>query len=160
MEIRNTTHEDIETVLDIYDQAKKYMRANGNHNQWINGYPDRELVKQDINNGVSYVCLDRDKIVATFCYIPGIDPTYIHIYEGSWLNDEPYAVIHRIASIRHQQGVATFCLEWCFHQCKNLRIDTHRDNTIMQKLLLKNGFQYCGIIYLANGDERLAYQKI
>ena len=40
-----------------------------------------------------------------------------------------------------------------------IRIDTHRDNKIMQHNLLKYGFTYCGIIYLANGDERLAYQK-
>lgn len=160
MEIRNTILEDLDAVLDIYDKAKQYMRENGNLNQWVNGYPSRELVTTDINKGISYVCIDNNEIVATFCYIPGIDPTYIHIYEGSWLNDEPYSVIHRIASISHQKGVATYCLDWCFKQCNNLRIDTHRDNIIMQKLVLKNGFQYCGIIYLADGDERLAYQKI
>ena len=30
----------------------------------------------------------------------------------------------------------------------------------MQHILQKHGFRYCGIIYLLNGDERLAYQKI
>ncbi len=38
--------------------------------------------------------------------------------------------------------------------------DTHRDNHIMQHNILKHGFQYCGVILLANGDERLAYQKM
>ena len=30
----------------------------------------------------------------------------------------------------------------------------------MQHLLEKHGFSYCGIIYLANGDPRLAYQRL
>ena len=42
---------------------------------------------------------------------------------------------------------------------RNIRIDTHRDNRIMQHVLEKFGFTYCGIIYLLSGDERLAFQK-
>jgi hypothetical protein len=30
----------------------------------------------------------------------------------------------------------------------------------MQNLLIKNGFSKCGIIYLEDGAERLAFQKI
>ena len=51
-------------------------------------------------------------------------------------------------------------LDFCFRRSPNLRIDTHRDNVIMQHLMQRHGFTRCGIIYLANGDERLAYQKI
>jgi RimJ/RimL family protein N-acetyltransferase len=51
-------------------------------------------------------------------------------------------------------------LEFCFSKTDNIRIDTHDDNKTMQHILLKNGFTYCGIIYLKNGDERLAYQKV
>ena len=51
------------------------------------------------------------------------------------------------------------CLEWCSSHCPNLRVDTHRDNKVLQNILLKNGFTYCGIIYVKNGTERLAYQR-
>ena len=30
----------------------------------------------------------------------------------------------------------------------------------MQKTVEKNGFVRCGIIYLANGSERLAYERL
>jgi hypothetical protein len=30
----------------------------------------------------------------------------------------------------------------------------------MRRMLEKNGFVYCGIIYLESGDERVAYEKI
>ena len=58
------------------------------------------------------------------------------------------------------KGVASACLQWCYRQIPNLRADTHRDNHILQYILKKYGFQYCGIIYLLNGDERLAFQKL
>ena len=43
---------------------------------------------------------------------------------------------------------------------KGLRIDTHRGNVVMRKMLEKQGFSHCGTIYLENGDERVAYEKI
>lgn len=160
MDIRNTTLEDLEGVMEIYDSARLFMRKNGNLNQWVNGYPGIELIKNDILNGNSFVCLEDGRIVGVFTFIQGIDPTYLQIYNGAWLNEEPYGVVHRIASSNYIKGVGAFCLDWCLDICKNLRIDTHRDNMVMQNLLSKNAFVKCGIIYLEDGSERLAFQKI
>ena len=126
------------------------------------GYPTREIVEKDMGNGNCYVCLDPSgEIIGTFAFIQGEEPAYTHIYEGRWLDaQKPYATIHRLASTAESHGVAAACLEWCARQIPNLRADTHRDNHILQHILLKHGFTYCGIIYLQNGDERLAYQKI
>ena len=86
---------------------------------------------------------------------------YARIYDGQWLDDmQPYGTIHRLAGREDARGVAAACFDWCGTQLPNLRADTHRDNRIMQHILQKHGFRYCGIIYLLNGDERLAYQKI
>ena len=41
-----------------------------------------------------------------------------------------------------------------------LRADTHADNKIMQHLLEKNGFTRCGVIHVADGSPRFAYQKL
>ena len=114
----------------------------------------------DISSGNSYVCVEHDKIIATFYYKEGIDDTYVRIYEGQWLNEAPYGVVHRITSDGTIRGAASFCLNWAFNKCGNLKIDTHRDNIVMQHLLDKNGFKYCGVVYLENGSERIAYQKV
>ena len=159
MHIRKTQPQEIPRLLEIYDHAKKFMREHGNPNQWNGAYPQPELLEQDITEGNSYVCEEDGEILGTFYFRQGIDPTYVTIYQGQWRNDAPYGVTHRICVAAHQRGVASFCLNWCFEQCGNLKIDTHRDNTVMQNLLQKNGFVYCGIIHLANGAERLAYQK-
>jgi RimJ/RimL family protein N-acetyltransferase len=113
-----------------------------------------------MENGVGYVAEEKGEILAVFMFSQDPDPTYAKICAGEWLSDAPYGVIHRIAVARQGQGIIGKCIDECFKRCQNLRIDTHRDNLPMQRALLKRGFKYCGIIYLANGDERLAYQKI
>ena len=159
MNIRNACFEDLETILAIYDHARKFMRENGNPTQWSGGYPGEEILREDIAKERLYVCEDTEEILGVFCYFYGDDPTYKRIYEGNWLNGLPYGVLHRIAVVSHRKGVASFCYNYCFSRCKNLKIDTHRDNIPMQKSLAKNGFIRCGIIYLESGDERIAYQK-
>nr|WP_330399667.1 hypothetical protein [Mediterraneibacter gnavus] len=77
----------------------------------------------------------------------------------NWLNDAPYGVVHRIASDGTVKGAASFCLNWAFSQCQNLKIDTHQDNLVMQSLLAKLDFKKCGIILTEDGSSRIAYQK-
>lgn len=162
MKIRKTTRDDLEQVLALFEAARQFMRDNGNPNQWGNNHPPRHVIEDDIAKGNSYVCEDEERgtILATFYFNEGPDPTYNKIHEGSWLDDSPYSVVHRITASREVRGTASYCMQWCFERSGNLRIDTHRDNIPMQKALLKNGFVRCGIIYLESGDERIAFQKI
>lgn len=160
MEIRRTKPEELDQVMAVYAYARKFMAEHGNPTQWGTTKPAREEVIEDIASGNSYVCVKNGEIAATFFYKEGVDPTYIKIYDGAWVNEEPYAVVHRIASAKVIKGAGSFCLNWAFEQCGNLKIDTHGDNIVMQNTLKKNGFVYCGIIYLENGEERLAYQKV
>ena len=158
--IRPAVAGDVERLMAIFDRARDYMRSTGNANQWINGYPQRELIVKEIEAAHCFVCVNKEgTVVATFCFIKGEDPTYAYIEDGEWPSNEPYAVIHRLASDGSQQGIAAECLEWCEQQIDCLRADTHADNKIMQHLLEKQGFQRCGIIYVANGTPRIAYQK-
>lgn len=151
---------DIERLMDIFSIARNFMKSTGNANQWIDGYPQKELILQEINQGHCYVCLDSsDKIVATFCLIKGPDFTYSHIEDGEWPSNSPYYVIHRLASDGSVKGIASYCIDWCTKISPCLRADTHADNKVMQHLLEKNGFKRCGIIFVANGTPRIAYQR-
>ena len=159
MIIRHSTTADLPAMEAIYADARRFMAENGNPTQWTDGYPVRWMLEEDIALGRSYVCEEDGEILATFVFAVMEDPTYLKIYEGAWLSDDEYGVVHRIASKNRKKGVAGFCLDWCFEQCGNVRIDTHRNNIPMQKALSKYGFKYCGIIYLENGDERIAFQR-
>lgn len=158
--IRKGEARDMDAIMSCYDIARRYMRASGNHNQWINGYPSRELVAEDISRGVSYVGVDESgELVMTFAFIVGEDPTYSIIENGAWLNDLPYGTIHRLGSTGKYRGILKTCVEYCMTKINNIRLDTHADNQPMQQAALRLGFIRCGIIYCQDGSPRIAYQK-
>lgn len=160
MDIRKTKLEDLDQVMEAIDYSRKLMRESGNTIQWINGYPSRAFITSTIEIGENYVCELNGEIVGTFCFSLIPDPNYAKIEDGAWLNDEPYAVIHRLASNGKAKGVAQKCFEWSFDTFPNIRLDTHMSNVPMQKVLSKLGYQRCGIIYVGDGTPRLAFQKI
>ena len=158
--IRKSTLADLSTILNLRDEAREIMRSYGNVYQWPDGYPRDDMFRKDIESDGSYVMLDESgEIVGTFALLPSPEVTYNVIYQGQWLDDEPYYVIHRIASTPDSHGILDALLDFCESQVSNIRIDTHEANVIMRKGLEKHGYQYCGIIHLLNGDERLAFQK-
>jgi len=158
--IRRATMDDLPVILDLRDQARGIMRSYGNVYQWPDGYPRDDMFRKDIEQGGSYVMQDeKGAIIGTFALIPSPEVTYNVIYDGQWLDDAPYHVIHRIASTPDSHGVLDALLDYCESIAPNIRIDTHEANVIMRKGLEKHGYQYCGIIHLLNGDERLAFQK-
>lgn len=158
MIIRAAVEGDMPEILRIYACARRYMAQSGNPNQWGNTHPPKEMLENDIAQGRLYVGQTAlGGLSLCFALIPGEDPTYIHI-DGAWLNDAPYAAIHRVAGDGREKGVFAKCLEFCRARYENIRIDTHEDNKTMQHVLEKNGFVRCGIIYFENGDPRIAYQ--
>lgn len=160
MLIRKTIEADLAQIGTIYENAKKFMRKTGNLEQWNGQKPNELTAREDMQKGIGYVVEENGEILAVFMFSTAVDPTYDKVYDGKWLKDGAYGVIHRIAVKEQGLGIIGLCIDYCFDVCKDLRIDTHRDNLPMQRALLKRGFKYCGIIHLANGDERLAYQKI
>lgn len=163
MEIRHTKETDLRRVMEIYSQARAFMKSHGNPNQWgPTNWPPEQLIKDDITNKNSYVCLSDNRIVGVFYFDRGndIEPTYRDI-EGEWLGNNEYGVVHRIATDSSVRGTGTYCLNWAFEKCGNLRIDTHPDNIVMQNLLEKCGFKKCGIIYVVEDNfPRYAYEKM
>ena len=157
--IRQTRVEDIPRLQALFSHARSFMLETGNPSQWTAAYPSEELLRKDIGSRDSYVVEDeKQTVIATFVLRCGIDPTYDVIYEGRWLNDAPYATIHRIASDGTRKGILHLVMQFAQLDYNNIRIDTHRDNQVMRNAIAKEGFVYCGIIHCWNGDERVAYQ--
>ena len=160
MEVRKTRIEELDKVMEVYAHARKFMAEHNNPNQWKNNKPSREQIEADILAGKHHICEEDGQIVAVFYFAHEVDPTYISIYDGQWLNDEDYAVVHRIAASGLVKGAGSFCMNWAASQCDNLKIDTHEDNYVMQNMLKKCGFTQCGTIYLEDGEPRLAFHKV
>ncbi len=157
MKIKLATKDDLKEMKKIFDYGRKIQLESGNPTQWAEDYPKVELILEDIAKEAAHLCLnENNEIVALFSVFTAPDPTYEKI-EGAWLNSEAYATIHRIASSGKLSGVGQLCIEWVQKKYDNVRIDTHDKNQQMKHILKKLDFQYCGIIYLENGETRNAY---
>ena len=163
MLIRKATESDFDRIMEIYATARDFMAQHGNPNQWgPTSWPPETLVHEDIACGKSHVCLSAGRVVGVFFFDFGkdVEPTYAHIEDGSWIDESPYGVVHRIASDGSVKGVGSACISWAFAQCGHLRIDTHGDNVVMQRLLEKLGFAQCGTVFVEEDDyPRLAFEK-
>lgn len=167
MTLRKSTRLDLPDIMAIISHAQESLRLQ-NIDQWQNQYPNEDTILNDMKQENSYVFVDdsNQKVVATVALSFDGEETYNQIYQGKWILDEPYGVIHRIAV--HKEYLGSGVAAKLIHQIQDiarkqgvhsLRIDTHKDNVPMQKLLNKLAFTQCGIIYLKDGSERLAYEK-
>ena len=84
----------------------------------------------------------------------------IGVSVNSDVSDEPVNdEIYKGASNR-VNNLIKYAEEICRqNKVNSLKVDTHEENIPMQNLLKKNGFKYCGIIYLEDGGKRVAFEK-
>lgn len=168
VEIRKTTESDLSAILLIFDEARATIAALG-IDQWQNGYPNPEVIRNDIEKTQSHCVIVDGEICGTFALIDDGEPTYNEIFDGEWQTGDGrdhYYAIHRVAiSVKCRgKGISTAIINYCAEEARNanktsLRIDTHRGNVIMRKMLEKHGFSHCGTIYIESRDERVAYEK-
>lgn len=166
MIFRIATASDKDKIMEIIKQAQEYLKIKG-VDQWQDNYPNLNIIKDDIDKRKSYVLEENGTIVATVAVSFNDEKTYDKIYNGKWITENDYAVIHRIAVANNYKGkrisseilahIEKMCLQKNVH---SIKVDTHEQNESMRKMLSNNGFRYCGIIYLENGNERVAYEKV
>ncbi len=173
--LRPTTSADIARVMEILADGRASLADLG-IDQWQNGYPNREMVEDDVARGIGYVVEDgRGRLLATCAIDLGGEPTYDAI-DGAWLTTstsyEPrYAAIHRVAVsrdvLRGGLGRFMFCEAERIARSRgaeSVRVDTHSGNVRMRALLESLGYRECGIIFLDNPNEatpeRVAFEKL
>lgn len=157
-QVRKAVHEDFENILKLYENARAFMAAHGNPHQWGKTEPSKALLSSYLQEKVLYILENDTGIHGAFMFKIFVDPTYQVIEKGQWRSHEPYGVIHSVAG-DGSGGILAAAVSFAETRIRHLRMDTHEKNLPMQKALTRQGFSYCGIIYTAQGEERLAYEK-
>jgi len=161
MQIRLLKQEDLPAAEKIYADARSFMKRIGNPDQWKDHWPPMDRIRQDIRDGIGYAVEENGEVLAVFAcwYGDHAEPSYRTIYDGAWLEDSPYAVIHRIAA-KEGSHAGSFAIQRTVEQYRHVRIDTHEQNKAMRHRLMTLGFTECGRILLENGEERIAYERV
>ncbi len=164
MNIRLAKQNDIQHILYLMEEAKAFL-ASQNIDQWQNAYPSKTDILQDLEQKNGYVLYDDTEIVGYVCISFDGEPCYEKI-DGSWLSNQKYAVVHRMAVQNQKKGRGLAGKMFCFAEkiCKengvnSLRVDTDEKNRLMQRVFEKQGFTYCGIVDLGD-SEKIAFEKI
>lgn len=155
---------DLDICEKIIIGGREFQREQG-FVQWTEDYPNRDIIKKDMEIGLGYVIKKDNEIAAYMCIDFSGEPAYKNI-KGKWNGDEVYAVVHRMAFNSSFRGIGLTSIAFSLIEklCKEkgvnyMRIDTDFPNKRMQHILEKYGFKYCGIIVF-QGGEKLAYDKL
>ena len=166
MELRLASEDDREIILKIYDDGSKKLKSLG-LDQWQGqDKPNLDNFKDLIDNNNIFVLEDHGKVVSTVI-IYDFDVDYENNLDGTWQSPKPYVALHRIGTLESERkkGYGRRVIEMSEsyareNNFKSVRIDTHRGNKDMQKLLSSLSYKYVGIVYLGGKNERLAFEKV
>ena len=156
--------QDLTIAIQLIEQGKAFLKSLG-IDQWQNGYPDEVCIKNDILERKGYFLVYGKAIVGYMCIDFDGEPAYDNL-QGKWLSHMPYVVVHRmvINNTFKKKGLASIAFQLVEklaiqNGIQSFRVDTDIDNKIMQHILNKNGFQYCGIVNFDN-SEKIAFEKL
>lgn len=163
MNFREAKKEDIENILEVISHAKEYMKKN-NSTQWNENYPNKETIINDIENSIGYVLIVENLIRGYMVVDFSDDEIYKNI-KGKWKTFGNYASIHRCAIHKELRGQGYGSELFKFAEklalsknIRSVRIDTAPENETMKHLFNKNGYEYCGTVFI--DGEKIAYEKL
>jgi GNAT superfamily N-acetyltransferase len=155
---------EIPQIWTIIQQAI-VRRKNDGSQQWQDGYPNEDVIKQDITKGIGYVLTDDNIIIGYAAILFNDEPAYEQL-KGAWLTNGNFAVVHRVAISDDCLGKGLAQKIFLFtedlakgNNIFSIKVDTNFDNIPMLKILEKLGYSYCGEVYF-RGDARKAFEKI
>ena len=152
------------TIWAIIEHAIEKRKEDGSQ-QWQDGYPNIEVIENDIANGEGFVLTDGNTIIVYCAVLINNEPEYKKII-GQWLTNEDFVVVHRIAITKSYlgQSLSRIMLQNIESFAQNnsifsIKVDTNFDNFAMLKIFEKMDYTYCGEVYF-RGSPRKAFEKI
>lgn len=161
---RKATSMDIPAIWEILEMAIARRKADGS-NQWQDGYPNPQVIADDIGQGSGYVLMRNDEVVGYVAILINAEPEYAKL-KGKWLTNDDFVVFHRLAISQKWlgQGLAKQLFAHIEDFARNqgihsVKADTNFDNIAMLHLFETLGYTYCGEVYF-RGSPRKAYEKM
>ena len=155
---------DIPEIWVILQKAIQRRKEEGS-NQWQDGYPNPEVIQNDIEKEIGFVLTDNQKIIGYTAVLINDEPEYARI-EGKWVTNADFVVFHRVAISEDYLGkglakIMIGCIEDYALQNKiySVKADTNFDNHAMMAIFNRLGYVYCGEVYF-RGSARRAYEKV
>lgn len=155
--IRKAVNKDLKAIEEIIEKAQNLMLKRNNP-QWSDGYPQLDLIKEDIKLGRLYVASLKNgpfKIVGMIVIQEEKDLWY---EKYDFWSEGEYICLHRVISL--YSGLGRFFFNYATEKAKKenkyIRVDTHEKNYKMQNLIESFGFKEVGRVDCGYNDYSLA----
>ena len=150
-------------IWNIIQGAIQRRKEDGS-NQWQDGYPNPEVLQNDIDKEAAFVLTENNTIVGYCAVLINDEPEYANI-EGKWLTNADFVVFHRVAIAETHLGkglakkifkyIEDFAIK---NKIYSIKADTNFDNLAMISIFEKIGYTFCGEVYF-RGRPRKAFEK-
>ena len=170
LSFRPAKEADMGDILRIVGDARASLKKHG-VDQWQGPYPDEKAFLFDMDRGECFLLLHGEEIAGFFTLSTREEKCYEEITDGKWTADLPYCVLHRaaVAAGYRGSGMAEHMMKCVEEQARrfgrrSIRVDTHRKNKAMQRLLRESGYRYRGnvrvVVEPGHDTARQAFEKL
>lgn len=148
--------------MEIIADGRQFQQEQG-FVQWTEAYPILPDIAEDIETQRAWLLREGDTVLGYLCLDFDGEPAYDAITGGSWLCDEPYAVLRRLALNARGRGLTRVLFDLAAERSREqgityLRLNIGLQNSRMQHILEKVNFEKRGII-IFQGSGKFAYEK-
>jgi len=165
MIIRKAKPNELNQIMEVYQSCVKGMIELG-IDQWDESYPNKEVIKNDLEIGDYYIGILNDEIVSGIKIDTKQDPTYLTIDWEDKSNN--FMVVHRLSSKTSvwNQGVGKQMMEFAENLakengCVSMRLDTYVNNPKAIAFYIRLGYKQLGHINLKpHKDIYFCFEKI
>lgn len=161
---RKANLDELTPIWDILQQGIARRKKDGS-NQWQNGYPNPEIIINDIEKGAGFILTEKNTIIGYCAILINDEPEYAKI-EGNWLTNDDFVVFHRIVISENHVGknlskkILEFVEEFALsNYIYSIKADTNYDNIAMLTIFERMGYVYCGEVCF-RGSSRKAFEKV
>ncbi|WP_026715126.1 GNAT family N-acetyltransferase [Flavobacterium daejeonense] len=163
-QFRKANLAEIPQIWNILQKAIHRRKLDGS-NQWQDGYPNPEVIQNDIEKVAGFVLTNANTILGYAALFVNDEPAY-EVIQGKWLTNEGFVVFHRVAIAEDYLGkglskiILNYIEEFALsNQIYSIKADTNFDNLAMLSIFEKLGYQYCGEVFF-RGSARKAFEKV
>ena len=163
-QFRKAQLSDADRIWKILQEAIQKRKEEGS-DQWQDGYPNPQVIAQDLDKDQGFVFTSGDTVVG-YCAIAINDEPAYDAIEGTWLTTNDFVVFHRAAISKDHvgKGLATILFQYIENyafenEIYSIKADTNFDNKPMLYLFDKLGYVYCGEVYFRSSP-RMAFEKV
>ncbi len=160
-QFRKALLEEENAIFSLYEAVKAKGREDGT-SDWDEDYPNKDILREDLENGRLFVLIGHDEILATISIFEEDEPDTQSL---DWVNVKACFLVRLCVSPEHQgKGIGEKMMGniSAYARSRGFKATHHlaaKVNTAANRLYKRMGYRELGMVHLYDTDF-IAYEKL